>query len=142
MWKNIHMKDIIKRSIIWLITLWLIVYFGFLLISGSIIVQTEYLSNNTIYTIGLLLISIYILIIYSIYPIHIKFSKPFLFFIGIALIIISKAVLINNIEKWVYIGDIVSVLWVILTLLSWTNLLISQKILKKKADSKVEVIEV
>lgn len=69
-------------------------------------------------------------------------TKGTLFVIGIALILISKTVLVNDGAKHIYIGDIFAVLGVVLTLLAWTNLLITDKVKKVKADKKVEIIEV
>jgi hypothetical protein len=51
-------------------------------------------------------------------------------------------VLLNDIETKVYVGDIFSLLGVVLTLLAWTNVLITDKVRKAKANKKVEIIEV
>jgi ABC-type sulfate transport system permease component len=69
-------------------------------------------------------------------------TKGTLFVLGLALIIIGQTVLLNDIENKVYIGDIFSLLGVILTLLAWTNVLITDKVKKVKAGKKVEIIEV
>lgn len=96
-------------------------------------------------------------------------TKATLFVIWIALIIIWESVLLNKIpneatnltwealilkqnldtqaninwdSKWIYIWDIFKVLWVILTLLARTNVLITDKAKKKGKWKKVEIIEV
>jgi hypothetical protein len=50
--------------------------------------------------------------------------------------------LLNDITTKVYVGDIFSLLGVVLTLLARTNVLITDKVRKVKADKKVEIIEV
>lgn len=136
------MKEFIKRWLIISITAALIIYIGFLFIQWKVIVSSEYLQQNTIYYIVLLVVLAYIMIFHGIRPVYVRFSKPMLFFIGIWLIIISRIVFQNNGEEWIYIGDITSVIWVVLTLLSRTKALTSEKILKKKAEDKIKVIEV
>ncbi len=69
-------------------------------------------------------------------------TKSTLFVIGIALIVIWDTVLLNDITNHVYIADMFKVVGVFLTLLAWTNVLITDKVLKKKQDKKVEVIEI
>lgn len=69
-------------------------------------------------------------------------TKATLFVIGIALIIIGDTVLLNDVTTYVYVGDIFKVLWVILTLLARTNLLITEKVQKKTQDKNVKIIEV
>jgi len=62
--------------------------------------------------------------------------------LGLALIVIWDTVLLNDITTYVYVGDIFKVLWVVLTLLAWSNLLITDKVLKKKQEKNIEIIEV
>jgi ABC-type sulfate transport system permease component len=69
-------------------------------------------------------------------------TKGTLFVLGLALIIIGQTVLLNDITTKVYVGDIFSLLGVVLTLLARTNVLITDKVRKVKADKKVEIIEV
>ncbi len=69
-------------------------------------------------------------------------TKATLFVLGIALIIIWDTVLLNDVSTHVYIGDIFKVLWVFLTLLAWTNILITDKVKKQKQDKNVEIIEI
>lgn len=81
-------------------------------------------------------------IFFGVYPIHFRMTKATLFVMGIALIIIGDTVLLNDVSTYVYIGDIFKILGVILTLLAWTNVLITDKVKKKGQSKKIEVIEV
>ena len=136
------MKDIIKRSIIIIIALLIIVYLIYCYISWITITNSAFWDQNSSYYIILILIFLYTAIIHWIYPIHIKINKPVLFFIWIALIIIWKTALNNNGQTWIYFWDIFITIWVIITLLSPTNILIPQKIINQKKSKKIEVIEV
>lgn len=69
-------------------------------------------------------------------------SKATLFVCGLALIIIWDTVLTNNPMSLVYVADLFKLLGVVLTLLAWTNVLVTDKVKKEKADSKIEIIEV
>lgn len=136
------MKDLIKRIIISLISWWLIWYLLFLLTQWATIVQWEYLEYNLLYFILLFLITWYLFIFFGIYPLHIKMTKATLFVCWLALIIIGDTVLTNNPSKLIFVGDIFKLLGAILTVLAWTNVLITDKVKKEKADKKIEIIEV
>ncbi len=69
-------------------------------------------------------------------------TKATLFVLGLALIVIWDTVLLNDVVSYVYVGDIFKVLWVVLTLLAWTNVLITDKVKKKKQEKNVQIIEV
>jgi hypothetical protein len=58
------------------------------------------------------------------------------------LIIIGDTVLLNDITNHVYISDLFKFIGVVLTLLAWSNVLITDKVKKQKQASKIEVIEV
>jgi hypothetical protein len=51
-------------------------------------------------------------------------------------------VLLNEPSKFVHVSDLFKLIGVIITLLAWTNVLITDKVKKKKEDSKIEIIEV
>ena len=42
----------------------------------------------------------------------------------------------------VYVSDLFKLIGVVLTLLAWTNVLVTDKVKKEKADKKIEIIEV
>lgn len=136
------MKDIIKRVIISMVSWGLIGYLGFLVSKGSIIVWWQYLDYNNLYYILLLVVCVYLFIFFWIYPIHIKMTKATLFVSGLALIVIWDTVLVNNPEAMVYVADIFKLVWVILTLLAWTNILVTNKVQDKAKKNNIEIIEV
>lgn len=136
------MKDIIKRSIVFIVFWAFLLYLCYLLFQGQAITTPEYTHLNLIIHIILIIFCIYILGFYGIYPIHIKFSRPALFFLGIALVIISQTILANDGARGIIIGDLFSVLWVLTLLLFPTNVLTTNKVKKKKAEKNVEIIEV
>ncbi|MCX6824317.1 MAG: hypothetical protein NT085_04275 [candidate division SR1 bacterium] len=136
------MKDIIKRIIISVVSGLFLGYLAYLFFQGTVIVQSAYLEWNTLYFLILTLICLFLFILFGIYPVHFRLTKATLFVIGLALIVIGDTVLLNNITTYVYVGDIFKVLGVVLTLLAWSNLLITDKIQKKKQEKNIEIIEV
>ncbi len=136
------MKDIIKRVIISVVSGLFLGYLAYLFFQGTVIVQSAYLEWNTLYFLILTLICLFLFILFGIYPIHFRLTKATLFVVGLALIVIWDTVLLNDITTYVYVGDIFKVLWVVLTLLAWSNLLITDKIQKKKQEKNIEIIEV
>ena len=79
---------------------------------------------------------------YGIYPIPVRFSKSTLFVLSLALIILSQIIFANDWKEGIFIGDLFSVLGVIILILFPTNLLITDKVKKKKSEKNVEIIEV
>ncbi len=136
------MKDIFKRIIISIISWLFLGYLAYLFFQNTIIVQSGFIEYNTLYYLVLVVICLFLFILFGIYPIHFKMTKATLFVMGLALIVIWNTVLLNDINTYVYVGDIFKVLWVILTLLAWTNVLITDKVKKKKQEKNVQVIEV
>jgi hypothetical protein len=136
------MKDIIKRVVISVVSWLFLGYLAYLFFQGTIIVQSAYLEWNTLYFLILTLVCLFLFILFGIYPIHFRLTKATLFVLGLALIVIWDTVLLNDVATYVYIGDIFKVLWVVLTLLAWTNLLITDKVIKKKQEKNIEIIEV
>ena len=136
------MKDIIKRIIISVISWLFLGYLAYLFFQGTVIVQSAYLEWNTLYFLILTVICLFLFILFGIYPVHFRLTKATLFVVGLALIVIWDTVLLNDVATYVYIGDIFKVLWVVLTLLAWSNLLITDKVKKQKQAKNVEIIEV
>ncbi len=136
------MKDIFKRVFISVISWAFLGYLAYLFFQNTMIVQWAFLEYNSLYYLVLALICLFLFILFGIYPIHFKMTKASLFVLGIALIIIWDTVLLNDIINTVYVGDIFKVLWVVLTLLAWTNVLITDKVKKQKQDKNIEIIEV
>jgi hypothetical protein len=136
------MKDFIKRISIGIVSGVFIWYVAYLFFQNNIIVQTEFLAYNNIYFLILIVIWLILFLLFSVYPVYIKMTKATLFVFGIALIIIWNTVLLNIPEQHIYIWDLVKVFWVVLTLLAWTNTLITDKVQKKKQNKKIQIIEV
>lgn len=139
---QIQMKDLIKRILISLVSGGLLGYLLFLLTKWSVIVHGEFLEYNNIYYVILAVVCLYLFILFGIYPIAHKMSKATLFVFGLALIVIWDTVLVNNPTDMVYVSDLFKLIGVVLTLLAWTNVLVTDKVRKEKADKKVEIIEV
>ena len=94
------------------------------------------------YYLILIVICLFLFVFFGIYPVHFRLTKATLFVIGLALIVIWDTVLLNDVTTYVYVGDIFKVLWVVLTLLAWTNILITDKVTKKKQEKNIEIIEI
>lgn len=136
------MKDILKRIIISIVSGGFLWYLAYLFFQNTIIVQGWFIEYNAIYYLILTLICLFLFIFFGIYPVHFRMTKATLFVIGIALIIIGDTILLNTIETYVYIWDIFKVLGVVLTLLAWTNVLITDKVKQQKQQKNMEIIEV
>lgn len=134
--------DILKKSIFWILFLAILTYLIYLLLIWTIIVNENFLEKNTIIFWLYILIFLYYLIFYVIKPTYIKKYKLRNTLIWIFIITSSQTFLTNNWPEWIYYADIFVVIWVILTILWPTNLLISQKLKKEKQDKRMEVIEV
>ena len=136
------MKDIIKRIIISIISWWFIGYLAYLFFQNIIIVQSWFVEYNALYYLILIVICLFLFILFGIYPVHFRLTKATLFVLGLALIVIWDTVLLNDVTNYVYVGDIFKVLWVVLTLLAWTDILVTDKVIKKKQEKNIEVIEI
>ncbi|MFA7717179.1 MAG: hypothetical protein WC875_00505 [Candidatus Absconditabacterales bacterium] len=136
------MKDIIKRVVVGLVSGGFLGYLFYLFTQNIVIVQGGYTEYNTLYYLVLMIICIFLFIFFAIYPVHFKMTKGTLFIIGLALIIIGDTVLLNDVKIGVVVADLFKVLGVVLTLLAWTNLLITDKVKKQSQNKKIEVIEV
>lgn len=136
------MKDIFKRISISLISGLFLGYLAYLFFQTTVIVQSGFIAYNTLYYLVLALICLFLFILFGVYPVHFRMTKATLFVLGIALIIIGDTVLINDVSTYVYVGDIFKVLGVLLTLLAWTNVLVTDKVKKIQSDKKIEIIEV
>ena len=136
------MKDTIKRIVISVISWLFLWYLVYLFFQNIIIVQSWFIQYNEIYYLVLVLVCLFLFILFGIYPVHFRMTKATLFVLGLALIVIWDTVLLNDVVSYVYVGDIFKVLWVVLTLLAWTNVLITDKVKKKKQEKNVQIIEV
>ncbi len=136
------MKDLIKRISIGVVFGVVIGYLIYLFSQGTVIVNSAFVEYNTSYYLLLGLICFFIFLFFSLRPVYFKMTKTTLFVMWIALIIIGDTTLVNDVTARVYIGDLFKLLGVVLTLLAWTNVLITDKVKKKKESKKQQVIEV
>ncbi|MDR2541170.1 MAG: hypothetical protein LBD11_05390 [Candidatus Peribacteria bacterium] len=90
----------------------------------------------------LIALCLYIITFYGIYPIHIKFSRPALLVLSLALIILSQTMLVNDGANGIFIGDIFSLTGVLILILFPTNVLTTDKVKKGKAKKNEVIIEV
>jgi len=133
------MKDIIKRSIVIAIFGIFLLYLIYLIIQWESIVKSAYSNRNIPMYVILICVCLYMVALYWIYPIHIKFSRATALVIWLLFIVISQVVLANDGYSHIYIWDLFSVLWVAILILFPTNILTTDKV-KKAKDKKNEVI--
>lgn len=136
------MKDLLKRIVISAVSWALIWYLIFLFFWNNIIVQTYFLDYNNWYYLILILVCLVLFVFFWVYPVHFRMTKATLFVIWIALIIVWDNILLNDVTKFVYVADLFKIIWVVLTLLARTNVLITDKVKLKWINKKVEIIEV
>ncbi len=138
----IAMRDIIKRFGIIVVYGALLAYIVYLYGVGATIVQWAYLDFNTIIYVLLFVFALYKFVFYGIYPVKINFSKITLFVLGMVLLFVGEYILLNNPSQWVYIADLIKIIAVVLIVLSPTNILHTDKVMKKDKAKGVEIIEV
>jgi len=129
------MKNL-KRIILWIIFAILICFLIYLYSNKVVIVKEGY-NNLTIYII-LFVIFLYYLLCYVIKPIYIKYFKIINTILWVFVIYISQKFLINSWIDWIYYWDILCLIWVVLSIIWPTNLLVSKELEDSK---KVEIIE-
>ena len=136
------MKDNIKRSIV--ITLFglFLIYLVYLIIQWESITKSEFAGRNIPMYIILILVCLYMIIIYWLYPIHIKFSRAVSLVIGLLFIVISQTMLANDWFSHIYIWDMFSVLGVLILILFPTNIITTEKVKKAKEKENEVIIEV
>ena len=136
------MKDKIKRSIVITIFGLFLLYLIWLISQWTMIVQNQYAGRNIPMYIILIVLCLYMIFLYWIYPIHIKFSRATALVIWLVFIVVSKVILANDGYSHIYIWDMFSVLWVAILILFPTNILTTDKVKKAKAKKNEVIIEV
>ena len=136
------MKDKIKRGIVITIFSLFLIYLFVLIFLWESIVTSQYERLNIPMYIILITICLYMVGLYWIYPIHIKFSRATALVIWLAFIVVSQTVLRNDVVNHVYVWDLFSVLWVLILILFPTNILTTEKVKKQKAKKNEVIIEV
>lgn len=137
-----NIKDNIKRSIVITLFLIFLIYLIILIVKWESITTSEYASRNIPMYVILIAICLYMIFIYWIYPIHIKFSRATALVIWILFIVISQTMLANDGYSYIYIWDLFSVLWFLIIILFPTNVLTTEKVKKEKNKKNEVVIEV
>ena len=136
------MKDKIKRSIVITIFGLFLLYLIWLISQWTMIVKPEYSGRNIPMYIILIVICLYMIWLYWIYPIHIRFSRATALVIWLTFIVISQVLLANDGYSHIYIWDMFSVLGVLILILFPTNILTTDKVKKQKAKKNEVIIEV
>lgn len=136
------MRDIIKRFAIIVVYGVLLAYLVYLYGTGATIVQWAYSDFNGLIYILLFVFSLYKFVFYGVYPVKINFSKTTLFVLGMVLLFVGEYILVDNPTQAVYIADLIKIVAVILIVLSPTNILHTDTVMKKDKAKGVEIIEV
>ena len=136
------MKDKIKRGLVITIFWLFLLYLIWLISQWTMIVKPEYSGRNIPMYVILIVLCLYMIFLYGIYPIHIKFSRATALVIWLFFIVISQVLLANDWYSHIYIWDLFSVLWVLILILFPTNILTTEKVKKQKANKNEVVIEV
>ena len=136
------MKDKIKRWIVIAIFGLFLLYLIWLISQWTMIVQNQYANRNIPMYVILIVFCLYMIWLYGIYPIHIKFSRATSLVIWLLFIVLSQVVLANDGYSHIYIWDLFSVLWVAILILFPTNILTTEKVKKQKAKKNEVIIEV
>jgi hypothetical protein len=136
------MRDVIKRFGIIVVYGALLAYIVYLYGVGATIVQWSYADFNALLYVLLFVFALYKFVFYGVYPVKINFSKITLFVLGMVLLFVGQYVLVNNPSQWVYIADLIKIVAVVLIVLSPTNILHTDVVMKKDKAKGVEIIEV
>lgn len=136
------MKDLLKRCFVWLVTGGFLWYFSFLFVNGVDFVQWGLPLSTSRYYLIVVIIFVFLFIFFAIYPVHFKMNKATLFLVGLCLLVLWDTIFLNVPEQHIYVWDLLKLFGVLLMLLAWTNVLITDKVNNDKKMKKVEIIEV
>lgn len=135
--------DIVKRSIIFVFSGAILAYIGYLFQQGTVIIQPDVNPQwNIIAYASIMIIFLYLIIFYAIKPMYFKRAKILNTILGLVLIVIWHNLLTNDVASKLYVGDIITVIGSLLTIIGYTNILILKKIKQQKEESEMEIIEV
>lgn len=132
------MKNL-KRIIFWIIFLALICLLVYLYINWVTIVKDEFKNINLVIYIILFVIFLYYTILYVIRPTYIKWFKIINTVIWLSIIFISQYFVANSWIDKIFYWDILCLIWIVLTIIWPTNLLISKK---DQQEKDLEIIEI
>lgn len=131
------MKNL-RRIIFWILFSIFILVLAYLFSKWIIIAKPWYENINKVFYIILFVVFLYYIIFYVIKPTSFKRFKVVNTVIWLFVIYISQKFIANSWIDWIYYWDILCLVWVVLTIIWPTNLLISKKDQKEK---DVEIIE-
>lgn len=131
----------LKRIIVFLFSWAVLWYLCYLLINWIVITDWPEYKNYICYVV-LFLVFIYYLVFYALKPTYIKRNKIINTLLWIFVVLFSYYYLLNSWQDAIYYWDIFSIIWVLLTIVWPTNLLISKEIQKIKEDNNSEIIEI
>ncbi|USN55861.1 MAG: hypothetical protein H6765_04775 [Candidatus Peribacteria bacterium] len=96
---------------------------------------------NIVLLVACLVIALYLVAI-NFFPTWIPHNRWSLGMIGIGIMLLAEALLVDNIDQQVYLQDVMKVVAVFFIIAGPTKLLISKKMAAKKESENVEIIEV
>ena len=136
------MLDTIKRSLVTLISGSVVAYAIYLLISGALAVQPEYIGMNVVGILVMVLAAAYVGVVYGVYPIYHPYQKRIFLILGIGLIFFGQYVMLNDMDTHVYASDITKFFGVLIVWFWATGVLSKNKAIQaQKKESKMEIIE-
>jgi hypothetical protein len=136
------MKDTGKRilsailALWWLGTLWLYIY-------QWLPVVKEYMMQYNYTIIGALwVLFVFFFLQFSLLILPGKWLKIKAVVIGLLVVLMWYYFINNNASKWIYAGDIISLLWVLMIYLSLGWMIVTKQAEKKISEGKQVIIEV
>lgn len=132
------MKNYVKRLLFGLFFGLIVVWLIYLMWKWVNIVKDQYSWQNIVIYIILLVIFLYYLMFYTVRPTYIKYFKVINTCLWLFLITFSHIYLMNSGVDRIFYWDIFSLIWVFLTIIWPTKLLVSKELEDSK---KVEIIE-
>lgn len=114
----------------------------YLYINKVILAKANFENLNDLIYIIFFVICFYYLIIYSVWPTYFRLFKFINTLIWFVVIFLSQYLVTNSWPDWIFYWDIICVIWVVLTIIWPTNLLVSKELKESKDSKTVEIIEV
>lgn len=131
-----------KRIIFWIIFSCIIFFLTYLFINKVVLAKPNFEHLNNLIYIIFFVISFYYLIFYSVRPTYFRLFKFINTLIWFIIIFLSQYLVANSWIDWIFYWDIICVIWVVLTIIWPTNLLVSKELKESKDSKTVEIIEV
>lgn len=134
--------DIIKRSLVVIISLAFVAYGGFLFSTWATAVQADSLGMNIPAILIMMAVAIYMGYVYGLVPMYHRYQKRTSLVLGLFLIFWGHYMMINDPSQFVYAADICKLFWVLMIWFGATGILAkNKKIQDKKKHQHIEIIE-